>query len=339
MASQAAAVLAAAGSRQPRRFRDRARTTRRRPSPPTAPAWRRSWPRHRSSPSRALALRSRRRRPRLPRPPPPSRPGAPRATTATTSTTPTSPTPPPRAPPGSAAAARCCSSGARTSARAAAATPRPRAAPRRSAGPPRSSAALPRLRPRAGRPTPVGPTSAPPRPSRRAPAPASGPPTGTTAAVPSPTTTGMAAVCPPPSRRLPVLFFRSRFFLPLLPPPPSRILVPVPVAFVVGWWRQGSGGRLGSRGRLVRSRRFVLGSYCLGELSRPLSIFRHGRCVQMIRYGEYHPASSLHTVFPSFHHFFKIQVVFGVFSHASLEFRFDRITKHSINSCLFQTYP
>ena len=42
---------------------------------------------------------------------------------------------------------------------------------------------------------------------------------------------------------------------------------------------------------------------------------------------------------PSFHHFFKIQVGFGVFPHASLEFRFDRITKHSINSSLFQTYP
>ena len=222
---------AAAGSRQPRRFRDRARTTRRRPSPPTAPAWRRSWPRHRSSPSRALALRSRQRRPRLPRPPPPSRPGAPRATTATTSTTPTSPTPPPRAPPGSAAAARCCSSGARTSARAAAATPRPRAAPRRSAGPPRSSAALPRPRPRAGRPTPTSPLP-----------PHSGAGIRTSdahhsrGALPHHHRYGRRRPSPL-SRRLPVLFFRSRFFLPLLPPPPSRILVPVPVAFVVGWWR------------------------------------------------------------------------------------------------------
>jgi hypothetical protein len=58
--------------------------------------------------------------------------------------------------------------------------------------------------------------------------------------------------------------------LPHLPPPRSRILGSVPVAVMDSWWREPL-GLGGSRGRLVRSRRFGSGSCCLGELSRPSS--------------------------------------------------------------------
>src|SRR6185312_15775903 len=84
-------------------------------------------------------------------------------------------------------------------------------------------------------------------------------------------------------------FFSSApvFLLPLLPPPPSRILVSVPGRLRGGLVALGLGGR-GRLGRLARAVVwFDRAGSCWVRIvwvsCHAPSIFRHGRCVQMIK--------------------------------------------------------